>query len=82
MLQIFTFAGGDVFLWILQNFKTTYFAELLQTTAPTISKIFMTTNFSYCNYDGVNSFNIWKKRVKYWESFLQWITAPYFALYF
>ena len=42
-------------------FKTTYFAELLRTTAPTISKIFMTANFSYCNYDGVNSFNIWKK---------------------
>ena len=41
--------------------RNTYFIEHLGTTAPTFSKVFMTANFSYCNYDVVNYCNIWKK---------------------
>ena len=51
-------------------FKNTYFVEQLRTTAPTFSKIFMTANFSYCNYDVVDSFNIWKKMIFLWETSL------------
>ena len=45
----------------------------------------MTAKFSYCNYDVINSFNIWKKwicieKLPYFLS--HWITAPYFFLYF
>ena len=36
-------------------FRSTSFLEHLQTTAPTFNKIFMTANFSCCNYDIVNT---------------------------
>ena len=47
----------------------------------------MTDNFSYYNYDVVNSFNIWKKkkkkRILYWENslFITLIYGLYLFLY-
>ena len=69
-------------------FKNNYLQNTCEhTTAPTFSSIFMTDNFSYYNYDVVNSFNIWKKkkkkRILYWENslFITLIYALYLFLY-
>ena len=40
-------------------FKNTFFVEHLRTTAPSYQQNFITAN--YCNYDLINSFNIFKK---------------------
>ena len=44
-------------------FKNTYFVEHLRRLFLHIIEIFMTTNFFYCNYDVINFFNTWIKRI-------------------
>ena len=66
------------------------FAKFLRTTTSYntcgrlllhISKIFMTANFSLGNYDVINSFNIWKRWVLYWETSLFLITLNYRSVF-
>ena len=46
-----------------------------------ITKIFMTANFSYYNYDVINAFNIWKRWVLYRETSLFLITLNYRSVF-
>ena len=62
-------------------FKNTYFVEHLRTLHLHISEIFMTTNFSFWNYDVINFFNTWIKSICI-EKLAHIEFTPYFFLYF